>query len=42
VAKRLKELAYSVLLANFSSMTFENPTDSHAWPTSVPFGWPVE
>jgi hypothetical protein len=23
-------------------MTFENPTDGSAWPTSVPFGWSVE
>jgi hypothetical protein len=35
-------LAYSVLLVNFSGMTFENPPDSSAWPTSVPYGWSVE
>jgi hypothetical protein len=35
-------LVYSVLLVKFSGLTFENPTDSTAWPNSVPFGWSVE
>jgi hypothetical protein len=26
----------------FLGITFENPTDSSAWPTSVPYGWSVE
>jgi hypothetical protein len=30
------------LASLFSGMTFENPTDGPAWPTSVLFSWSVE